>query len=146
MGKFTNRSIERFVLAQEDSYENALSEIKQGRKRTHWIWYIFPQLSGLGKSNSSIAYAIYGLEEAKEYLAHPILSARLKEISEALLAIDNTNAIDILGPIDAKKVHSSMTLFSLISEDGSIFHKVLDKYYGGKLDKRTLELLNGQNN
>ena len=146
MGKFTSRSIERFVLAQEDSYENALSEIKQGRKRTHWIWYIFPQLSGLGKSNSSIAYAIYGLEEAKEYLAHPILSARLKEISEALLALDNTDPIDILGPIDAKKVHSSMTLFSLISEDGSVFHKVLDKYYGGKLDKKTIELLNGQNN
>jgi uncharacterized protein (DUF1810 family) len=138
--------MKRFIEAQERDWQTALSEIRAGHKYSHWIWYIFPQLSGLGKSNSSIAYAIYGLEEAKEYLAHPILSARIKEISEALLAIDNTNAIDILGPIDAKKVHSSMTLFSLISEDGSVFHKVLDKYYGGKLDKRTLELLNGQNN
>lgn len=143
MGKFTNRSIERFVLAQEDSYENALYEIKQGRKSTHWIWYIFPQLSGLGKSDNSVAYAIYGLEEAQEYLAHPILSARLKEISEALLALDMTDPAEIFGDIDAQKVHSSMTLFSLISESGSVFHKVLDKYYGGKLDENTLELLDG---
>ena len=143
MGKFTNRSIERFVLAQEDSYENALYEIKQGRKSTHWIWYIFPQLSGLEKSDNSVAYAIYGLEEAQEYLAHPILSARLKEISEALLALDMTDPAEIFGDIDAQKVHSSMTLFSLISESGSVFHKVLDKYYGGKLDENTLELLDG---
>ena len=133
-------ALNRFLQAQEFVYENALREIKSGRKHTHWIWFIFPQLQGLGTSEMACLYGINGLEEAREYLAHPILSDRLTQICEALLTHKGENACDILGDIDAMKVRSSMTLFALISEEGSVFHQVLDCFYGSQPDMLTLKL------
>ena len=118
-------SLDRFIDAQERMYEIALKEIRNGEKESHWMWYIFPQLRGLGKSQMAFAYGIHGLEEAKAYLAHPVLSARLIEISEALLEHKGKDIEDILGDIDAMKLRSSMTLFALISEGGSIYHNRL---------------------
>lgn len=134
-------SLDRFLEAQERMYETALREIKNGEKESHWMWYIFPQLRGLGRSQMAYAYGINGLEEAKAYLAHPVLSARLIEISEALLEHKGKDIEDILGDIDAMKLRSSMTLFALISEGGSIYHNVLDCFYNGKTDSYTIELI-----
>lgn len=132
-------SLDRFLEVQERMYEIALKEIKNGEKESHWMWYIFPQLRGLGRSQMAYAYGINGLEEAKAYLAHPILSARLIEISEALLEHKDQDIEDILGDIDAMKLRSSMTLFALISKDGSVFHQVLDCFCKGKKDTETIE-------
>ncbi len=134
-------SLERFINAQEHTYATALKEIKNGKKRTHWMWYIFPQLRGLGESEMSYVYGINGLEEAKAYLEHPILSTRLIEISEALLEHKDKYVYEILGDIDDMKLHSSMTLFAHISNNDSVFHKVLDSFYDGEMDKVTLDLL-----
>lgn len=133
-------SLNRFLDAQEHMYATALKEIKNGEKESHWMWYIFPQLRGLGKSQMAYAYGINGLEEAKSYLAHPVLSARLIEISEALLEHKDQDIEDILGDIDAMKLCSSMTLFALISEDDSVFQRVLDYFYDGEIDKLTIKL------
>ena len=135
-------SIERFLKAQEKSYEIALQELTNGKKCEHWMWYIFPQLRGLGESNMSYVYGINGIEEAKEYLKHPILSARLKEISEALLEHKDKSAYDILGDIDNMKLQSCMTLFALISKESSVFHQVLECFYDGEFAKTTSILLN----
>lgn len=134
-------SLERFVEAQEHMYKIALSEIKNGRKISHWMWYIFPQLRGLGHSTMSHFFGIADLEEARRYLSHPILSERLVEISEALLSQEKTDPTDILGPVDAAKLRSSMTLFSLISPQNSVFHQVLKKFYKGKPDAQTQALV-----
>lgn len=134
-------SIERFIEPQDFLYATALAEIKAGKKSSHWMWFIFPQLRGLGRSAMARIYGIEGLDEAWEYLSHPILSARLTEISEALLQLNTQNPEEILGEIDARKLQSSMTLFALISEDGSVFHQVLDRFYDGQMDAHTLELL-----
>lgn len=134
-------SIERFIEPQDFLYATALAEIKAGKKSSHWMWFIFPQLRGLGRSAMARIYGIEGLDEAWAYLSHPILSARLTEISEALLQLNTQNPEEILGDIDARKLQSSMTLFALISEDGSVFHQVLDRFYGGQMDAHTLELL-----
>ena len=134
-------SLDRFLEAQERIYEIALKEIRNGEKESHWMWYIFPQLRGLGKSRMAYAYGINGLEEAKAYLAHPILSARLIEISEALLEHKDQDIEDILGDIDAMKLRSSMTLFALISEEGSVFHQVLNCFYDGEMDELTKQLI-----
>ena len=141
MGKFTNRSIERFVLAQEDSYENALSEIKQGRKRTHWIWYIFPQLRGIGKSRLSYHYGIQNIAEAKSYYAHPILGKRLLEATQLLLQQDK-DLVEIFGQLDAMKVKSCMTLFYHTTRD-EVFMKVIDRFFSGDEDDLTLTFLQG---
>ena len=133
-------SLDRFLEAQERMYEIVLKEIKNGEKESHWMWYIFPQLRGLGRSQMAYAYGINGLEEAKAYLDHPLLSARLIEISEALLAHKDQDIEDILGDIDAMKLCSSMTLFALISEDDSVFQRVLDYFYDGEIDKLTIKL------
>lgn len=122
-------------------YALALKEIREGKKRSHWMWYIFPQLRSLGRSSTAIFYGIADLEEARAFLAHPILSARLIEISEALLSLDQAKPEEILGHTDAMKLRSSMTLFAHISEKGSVFHKVLEQYYHGSLDERTLALI-----
>ena len=134
-------SLNRFLQAQEGMYAVALNEIRLGKKRSHWMWYIFPQLRGLGKSQMSYTYGINGIEEAKAYLAHPLLSARLTGICEALLMHTHTSACDIFGGIDARKLRSSMTLFALVSEDGSVFHRVLDGFFDGKPDNNTVALL-----
>lgn len=132
--------LERFVKAQEENYETALNEIKQGRKRSHWMWYIFPQIKGLGHSPIAQYYSIQDKMEAENYLKHPILSKRLVEISEELLKLDNDNASEVFGYPDDMKLKSSMTLFYLVSEN-NVFKKVLEKFFCGKLDERTIEIL-----
>ena len=135
-------SLDRFIEAQEVSYSDALDEVKNGRKRTHWMWYIFPQIRGLGMSPMAHKFGIEGIGEAKEYLAHPVLSKRLLEICQVLLSLDNKNAYEIFGDIDAIKLRSSMTLFALASDDGSVFQKVLEEYFAGEMDELTLNLVN----
>lgn len=136
--------LDRFLKAQEYSYDTALQEIQNGYKETHWIWYIFPQLKHLGRSSTAKFYGIESREEAKQYLAHPILGTRLKEISEALLMLDTSDPYSVMGSIDALKLCSSMTLFAEIEGYDSVFGKVIDKFYHGKKDIHTIEIL--QNN
>ncbi len=132
--------LSRFLKAQETSYLQALTEIKNGRKTSHWIWYIFPQLKGLGMSSTANYYGIESLDEAIEYLQESTLKARLYEITEALLKLDSNNPVVILGYPDNLKVCSSMTLFYQASKD-ELFKKVIDKYYQGHFDQKTIELL-----
>ena len=134
-------NLSRFLKAQEYDYPQALREIRAGRKRTHWMWYIFPQIQGLGFSSTAQYYAIRDLEEAKEYLAHPVLGARLKEISSALLELDGLSASEIFGYPDDLKLRSSMTLFRLADLDCEIFRDVIDKYYDGIPDDRTVSIV-----
>ena len=133
-------SLERFVDAQERTYERALAEVKDGQKATHWIWYIFPQLKGLGESSNSQYYGIDDIDEARAYLNHPVLGARLREITTTLLDLKGINAQDVFGYLDAMKVRSCMTLFNVVAED-DLFRKVIDRYYSGKADEKTLGLL-----
>ena len=134
----------RFNISHDSSYADALHEIQNGKKTGHWIWYIFPQLKGLGHSYRSHFYGINDAAEAKAYLAHPILGKRLREITSVLLALPpEKTARQILGIIDAKKVKSCMTLFYLVSKD-ELFIKVLERYYDGQLDERTKVLLANQ--
>lgn len=133
-------SLERFVSAQEYDYEIALYEIRKGRKQSHWMWYIFPQIQGLGYSPTAQYYAIENRKEAVEYLKHPILGTRLIEISEALLSLKENDATRIMGYPDDLKLKSSMTLFYAISKN-DIFKKVLDKYFEGEMDDKTLKIL-----
>ena len=132
--------LSRFLKAQEHDYARALSEIRSGRKRSHWMWYIFPQIQGLGFSQTAQFYAIQDLAEAKDYLAHPVLGARLKEISAALLELDGLSASEIFGYPDDLKLRSCMTLFRMADLNEPIFLEVLEKYYDGKPDSRTVEL------
>ena len=134
-------SLDRFLEAQERMYETAHKEIKNGKKKTHWMWYIFPQLRGLGRSQMAYTYGVNGIEEARAYLAHPILSSRLMEISEALLAHKDKSACEIFGDIDEMKLKSSMTLFACASEEKSVFHQVIDCFYDGKMDEYTLKVI-----
>lgn len=130
--------LDRFVHAQQDVYPVALAEIRAGRKRTHWMWYIFPQLAGLGFSSMAVRYALSDRQEAIDYLAHPLLRSRLIEISAALLTHDALTAFDILGTPDDLKLHSSSTLFAAISAPGSVFEWVLGRYFDGLPDPGTL--------
>ena len=134
-------SIERFISAQERDYATALQEVKNGRKQGHWIWYIFPQIAGLGASSTSQYYAIADMTEAKEYLANPILRAHLTEISTTLLELSTDNAESVFGYLDAMKVRSSMTLFKHADEGCEIWNAVLEKFFGGQEDWRTLSLI-----
>jgi uncharacterized protein (DUF1810 family) len=134
-------SLDRFLKAQEEDYETALSEIRSGHKRSHWIWYIFPQLKGLGFSSTSEYYGINGLSEAKSYMENAILRARLIEISEALLTLESSDAEDVMGYPDNLKLMSSMTLFAEAAPEEKAFQRVLDKFFGGKKDQRTLKLI-----
>ena len=138
--------IERFLNAQDPSdglpgYDDALREIRNGRKRSHWIWYIFPQLKELGYSSMAKFYGIRDLAEAKEYLAEPTLRARLIEISQALLDLPSNDPLAVMGSPDDKKLRSSMTLFAAADPDCPVFRQVLDKFFRGKPDQRTLDLL-----
>lgn len=129
------RDLNRFLKAQEAEYNTALSEIKSGRKKSHWMWYIFPQFKGLGFSETSKYYAIQDMEEAKEYLNHPVLGTRLKAISNELLRLEQTNAHLIFGSPDDLKLKSCMNLFAQVEEtDDNIFNKVIDKFYNGNCD------------
>jgi uncharacterized protein (DUF1810 family) len=133
--------LDRFVQAQEENYPDALAELRAGRKRTHWSWYVLPQLRGLGSSAMSVRYAISGLPEAKAYLAHPILGARLVECVAAINQNAGTRPEAILGNIDARKFHSCVTLFAQVSEPRSVFHQALATHFAGQEDQATLTLL-----
>jgi len=133
--------LNRFVQAQEDDYDQALAEIKNGRKQSHWMWYIFPQFDGLGFSSTSKRYSIKSVAEAKAYLAHPVLGRRLIECAEATLRIEGRSAFDIFGSPDDIKLRSCATLFACVSPMGSVFDRLLDKYYRGERDSKTLHLL-----
>jgi uncharacterized protein (DUF1810 family) len=130
----------RFVEAHEDDYAQALRELRAGRKRTHWMWYVFPQFRGLGVSPTSEHYAIKSLDEARAYLAHPVLGPRLVECAEALLGLTGLSASDIFPLPDDLKLKSSMTLFGLVSPPASVFARVLDEYFRGERDEKTLRL------
>ncbi len=131
----------RFLDAQETAFPRALAEVRNGRKESHWMWYIFPQLRGLGRSNTAWYYGIENLEEARAYLAHPILGGRLREISGELLKVPKTNAVAIFGWTDAAKLRSCMTLFSLADETEAVFRQVLDRFFDGARDPQTIRLL-----
>ena len=133
--------LKRFLDAQSRDYPTALAEIRGGRKRSHWIWYIFPQLEALGRSGMAKAYGIKDLAEARAYLAEPTLRARLIEISEALLALPGNDPLKVMGYPDDLKLRSSMTLFAAADPDCPVFQQVLEKYYNGEPDPLTLELL-----
>lgn len=132
--------LERFVAAQADSYDIALAEIKRGEKRSHWMWYIFPQIAGLGSSPMAQQYAIRSLDEARAYLDHPILGPRLRTCVEALQDLPPTNAVAVLGGIDAMKLRSSLTLFD-VADGGTIFVAALHRWFGGQGDAATLQRL-----
>lgn len=134
--------LDRFLKMQERDYDVALSEIKSGQKRSHWIWYIFPQIKGLGISSMSEYYSIKSVDEAKAYMDHPVLGSRLLEISNALLSLDSNDPQKVMGIPDDMKLCSCMTLFEQVSND-TVFKKVLEKFYGGKRDKKTLNILKG---
>ena len=140
-------NLNRFLEAQNSrryggSYEDALSEMKKGQKRTHWIWYIFPQLRGLGRSENSFFFGLENKAEAEAYLKHEILGARLIEITNVLLNLSETNIFYIVSAVDARKLCSCMTLFAEIENAPSVFDSVLQKYYNGKKDGKTLRLFN----
>ncbi len=136
-----NYNLQRFEEVHKKYYQTALSEMKNGRKQSHWMWYIFPQLKGLGKSGTSDYYGISNIDEAKAYLSHPILRKNLIEISEALLKLPINNVTEIFGKPDDMKLKSCMTLFSMASEDDKVFDKVLSKFFIGKYDIKTLNIL-----
>ena len=136
-------SLDRFVKAQTNTYEVAMNEIKNGKKRTHWMWFIFPQLRGLGVSSISRYYGLENFDEAKAYLAHPVLSGRLYELCGELLKHKDKTALEIFGDIDEIKLKSSMTLFALTSEDYTVFDEVLENFFGGEMDEVTVKLVNG---
>ncbi|MFC3383249.1 GNAT family N-acetyltransferase [Couchioplanes azureus] len=131
--------LERFVSAQEPIYDRALAELRAGTKRSHWMWFVFPQIAGLGFSPAARTYAIRDLAEAGAYLAHPVLGPRLTECAQALLTVEGRTAREILGHPDDLKLRSSMTLFARAADDAAVFQAVLDKYYGGEPDPATLE-------
>jgi uncharacterized protein (DUF1810 family) len=134
-------NLNRFVKAQEDDYEQALGEIRSGRKQSHWMWYIFPQFDGLGFSSTSKRYSIKSVAEAKAYLAHPVLGPRLRECAEAVLGVEGRSAFEIFGSPDDMKLRSCATLFGYVSPEGSVFEQLISKYYRGERDCKTLRLL-----
>jgi uncharacterized protein (DUF1810 family) len=133
--------LERFVDAQAGTYEQALAELRAGRKTSHWMWWVFPQVAGLGTSGTSQAYADRDLAEARAYLQHDVLGPRLLECCRALLALEDVPAERVLGSVDAMKLRSSMTLFAAADPDEPVFTEVLDRFYDGEPDERTVRLL-----
>lgn len=136
-------NLRRFLAAQQGDYRRALAELRAGQKQSHWMWYIFPQYRGLGRSSISHLYAIQSLEEARAYLAHPVLGARLQECASALLQVNGRSAFEIMGSPDDLKLRSSATLFAAVSPAGSVFEQLLDRFFGGERDDATLSLIAG---
>ncbi|MCU6760826.1 Uncharacterized conserved protein [uncultured Roseburia sp.] len=136
-----NHKLDRFLAAQQKHYKTALKEIRDGQKKSHWMWYVFPQIIGLGFSEISQYYAIKDLKEAKEYIEHDILGKNLIEISQALLETDSKDAVFVMGSPDDLKLKSSMTLFALVKPEYIVFQKVLDKFFHGEKDQKTIEIL-----
>ncbi len=135
--------LQRFVLAQneDDTYARAVQELQSARKQSHWMWFVFPQLTGLGRSPMAQLYAISGRAEAQAYLEHPVLGPRLLECANLMTAISSGSAETVLGAVDAQKLHSSMTLFARVAPEEPVFQHVLDRYFEGKEDERTTSLL-----
>jgi uncharacterized protein (DUF1810 family) len=133
--------LERFVEAQSENYDEALAELRAGEKRTHWSWYVLPQIQGLGMSAMSVRFAISGAQEARAYLDHPVLGARLRESVAAINAHKTLSAADILGSVDAQKFHSCATLFASVSAEGSPFHVALARFFSNIPDRNTLAIL-----
>ncbi len=138
------KGLERFLTAQQNSYKTALQEIKRGQKRSHWMWYIFPQIAGLGYSETAQYYAIRDIEEAKEYLKNDILRHRILEISQVLLKTESDDAAYVMGWPDDRKLQSSMTLFLQTEPECEVFQNVLDKFFQGEMDQHTLKILEEQ--
>lgn len=132
----------RFVSAQQDSFDRALSEVKRGRKSSHWMWYVFPQLRGLGHSSTAQRYGITGADEAAAYLSHDLQGPRLIAICEAALSVEGRSVTEIFGNLDDLKLRSCATLFAHVSDADSVFQKIIDKYFDGKTDASTVQLLN----
>jgi uncharacterized protein (DUF1810 family) len=133
--------LNRFVQAQAGVYERALAEIRAGRKRSHWMWYIFPQIDGLGFSATTKRYSIKSVAEAEAYVAHPVLGPRLRECCEAVLGISGRSAFEIFGSPDEVKLRSCATLFASVSPPDSVYHRLLDRYFHGQRDEATLRLI-----
>jgi uncharacterized protein (DUF1810 family) len=133
--------LSRFIRAQEGIFEDVLTELRSGQKRTHWMWFIFPQIDGLGHSTTSRYYAIKSVDEARQYLKHPVLGVRLLKCVELLLAVEGKSASEIFGFPDDLKLKSSMTLFACVSDSEPVFVRVLEKYFDGKRDEKTMDLL-----
>jgi uncharacterized protein (DUF1810 family) len=133
--------LERFVRAQQGDYDRALAELAAGRKRSHWMWYVFPQLRGLGLSETAQRYGITGAAEAEAYLRHPVLGPRLAACAAAALAVEGRSAHEIFGSPDDVKLRSCATLFARVSPPGSVFHRLLDRFFDGEVDPRTVALL-----
>ena len=129
--------LQRFVDAQSQTYDQALAELRAGEKRTHWMWFVFPQIAGLGRSGMAQRFAIADLDEARAYLAHPVLGPRLVECARALLALPGDDPVRVFGSVDALKLRSSMTLFEAAAPDEPVFGEVLERYYGGRRDEAT---------
>ena len=138
-----DNNLERFLIAQQTYYQTALQEIKSGKKRSHWMWFIFPQIAGLGYSETARYYAIKNMEEAKAYMEDYPHRTNLIEISQALLEIKSNDADEVMGRPDNLKLKSSMTLFALAKPECEVFQKVLDKFFHGERDQRTVEILRG---
>ena len=135
--------LQRFVEAQDagGTYDAAVRELRAGRKTSHWMWFVLPQLAGLGRSATARHYALAGADEALAYLAHPVLGPRLRECAQALLALPTCDPVAVLGSVDAQKLRSSMTLFAAVAPDEPVFREVLDRCFDGAADRLTLELL-----
>ena len=133
--------LRRFVDAQSATYEQALAELRAGEKRTHWMWFVFPQVTGLGRSGMAQRFAISGLEEARAYLAHPTLGRRLVECARVLTDLDTADPVRVFGPVDAQKLRSSVTLFAHADPEEPVFREVLDHYFGGTEDEETTRRL-----
>jgi uncharacterized protein (DUF1810 family) len=134
-------NLARFMDAQEQDYERAVSEIRSGRKQSHWMWYIFPQFDGLGSSGTSRRFSVKSVGEAEAYLRHPLLGPRLVECAEAVLRLEGLSAFEIFGHPDDMKLRSCATLFAYVSSDGSVFHRIIDTYFQRQHDDLTLRLI-----
>ncbi len=137
--------LERFVRAQDEggTFRAALGELRRGRKVSHWMWFVFPQLAGLGRSSTARYYAVTSLSQARAYLAHPVLGPRLREASSVVAELSDVTAEDVFGKVDAVKLRSSMTLFAQAAPEEPVFGAVLARYFGGRLDDATVALLRG---
>ncbi len=133
--------LQRFVAAQDQTYAQAFAELRAGQKRTHWMWFVFPQIEGLGRSGMAQRFGVRGLPEARAYLSHPVLGKRLVECARALTALDTADPVDIFGATDAMKLRSSMTLFAHAAPEEPVFREVLDHYFGGREDEATTSRL-----
>jgi uncharacterized protein (DUF1810 family) len=133
--------LQRFLDAQAQTYDQALDELRAGQKRTHWMWFVFPQVAGLGRSGMAQRFSLSGLPEARAYLGHPTLGRRLVECARALTDLDTADPVEVFGPVDAMKLQSSMTLFAQAAPDEPVFREVLDHYFGGALDEGTTSRL-----